>query len=343
MRYTVILAAAATVAGFALPHDSDAKAGKGGVLTMQAVQAVAKERAAPAQGAAASRQDFRWAGRISRGDAIEIRGVVGDITAEVTGGDQVEVVAMRRGADADEVRIEVDQHEDGVTICAIYPHDHGDWNEHRGRTRDRDRDDDDDNDPDDDDDRRVRSRGGNGPCDSEHRRGHDGDHRHGDDDHDDMRVDFVVKVPAGVRFVGRTVSGDVEAEGLRSEVDVATVAGDVRIATTEAARAASVSGNIEAQVGRAMDDDMHFTTVAGNVDLRVDGDVNADLHAQTLTGEIDANFPVEREAMARAGGDDNRWGINIKIGQEARARLGRGGSDLEITTVSGNIRLARGR
>src|SRR2546425_1842026 len=75
-------------------------------------------RAAGAQG------EFHWKGKVARGKAIEIKGVNGDIRASAGSGD-VEVTAVKRArkSDPDEVKIEVVQHEDGVTICAVYPSD----------------------------------------------------------------------------------------------------------------------------------------------------------------------------------------------------------------------------
>jgi len=51
-----------------------------------------------------------------------IKGVSGDIRAVASSGD-VEVTAAKhaRRSDPDDVKIEVVEHEDGVTICAVYP------------------------------------------------------------------------------------------------------------------------------------------------------------------------------------------------------------------------------
>src|SRR5262249_11209559 len=51
-----------------------------------------------------------------------IKNVNGCIEADSTGGDQVEVSADKSGPDADQVKIQVVPHSEGVTICAIYPH-----------------------------------------------------------------------------------------------------------------------------------------------------------------------------------------------------------------------------
>jgi DUF4097 and DUF4098 domain-containing protein YvlB len=68
-------------------------------------------------------QDFEWRGRIAAGDEIEIKGVNGDVVAEFTSGSEVVVTAVKRGrrSDPDEVDVEVVEHDDGITICAVYP------------------------------------------------------------------------------------------------------------------------------------------------------------------------------------------------------------------------------
>src|SRR6266496_6005750 len=74
--------------------------------------------------AAAAQDEFHWKGKVAPGKAIEIKGVNGDVRA-VAGSGDVEVTAVKhaRRSDPGEVKIEVVQHEDGVTICAVYPSD----------------------------------------------------------------------------------------------------------------------------------------------------------------------------------------------------------------------------
>ena len=73
------------------------------------------------------RQGDRWSwhGPVARGKTVEIRGVNGDVSAEASTGNEVEVTAIKRArrSDPDEVRIEVVQNDGNVTICAVYPGD----------------------------------------------------------------------------------------------------------------------------------------------------------------------------------------------------------------------------
>lgn len=85
-------------------------------------------------------REFHWKGRLAPENVVEIKNVNGDIEAESATGDEVEVTAEKSGPHADEVKIEVAQHADGVTICAVYPgwfssgcnhtHSFGDRNDH---------------------------------------------------------------------------------------------------------------------------------------------------------------------------------------------------------------------
>ncbi len=69
------------------------------------------------------RDRWTWSGRLPSGRTLEIRGINGSISAEPARGDQIEVVAMKhaRRSDPDDVRIDVVEHDEGVTICAVYP------------------------------------------------------------------------------------------------------------------------------------------------------------------------------------------------------------------------------
>jgi hypothetical protein len=45
----------------------------------------------------------------------------------------------------------------------------------------------------------------------------------------DLRVDFIVRLPRRLRFIGRTVDGDVSAHMLEQDVEAHSVLGDVNV------------------------------------------------------------------------------------------------------------------
>jgi hypothetical protein len=68
-------------------------------------------------------EHWDWNGTISRKQTLEINGVNGDIVAEPGTGNRVIVTAEKHSdrQDPADVKIEVHQDSDGITICAVYP------------------------------------------------------------------------------------------------------------------------------------------------------------------------------------------------------------------------------
>jgi len=238
--------------------------------------------------AAAAQDEFHWKGKVASGKAIEIKGVNGDVRA-VAGSGDVEVTAVKhaRRSDPGEVKIEVVQHEDGVTICAVYPSD--------GRREN--------------------------TCEAR-----DGGHMNVHDN--DVTVDFTVRVPADVRFVGTTVNGEVEAANLASDVQANTVNGSIRISTSGYAEAQTVNGSIVASMGRATwTDALDFRTVNGAITLDLPANLSTEVRASTVNGDIQTDFPL----MVRG-----------RLGPRSlRGTIGSGGRRLALETVNGSIRLRK--
>ena len=203
----------------------------------------------------AAAQDFTWSGAIAQGRAIEIKGVNGDVRAEPSGSNQVEVVAVKTGRrdDPASVRIQVVPHDGGVTICSVYP-----------------------------------SREGARP--NECAAGEGG---RNNVQNNDVTVRFTVRVPAGVTFIGKTVNGDVEATRLNGDVALTTVNGSVTFSTTGGGRASTVNGSIRGEMGRAdWSDTLSMSTVNGSITLTLPATLNTDVRASTVNGDITSDFPM---------------------------------------------------
>jgi hypothetical protein len=249
------------------------------------VMAAALGATAPA---AAQAGDFQWRGTVAAGKTIEIRGVNGAVRALPSDDGSVRVEATRqaRRSDPESVRIEVVQHDDGVTICAVYPTPAGARRENV-----------------------CRPGGGQNNV-----------------QNNDVRVEFVVRVPAGVRFAGHTVNGNVKAESLQSDVRAATVNGSVDIQTQGFAQASTVNGSITCRLGQSrLVSDVHFETVNGNIVLEVPAGLNAEFRASTVNGRIDSDFPI------MVTGQISRRSL--------RGTIGTGGPELRVSTVNGSVRL----
>src|SRR5205085_1489641 len=91
---------------------------------------------------------------------------------------------------------------------------------------------------------------GQGTCDED---GYHGGRHNGDWDNDDRRnvsVQFVIKLPAGVRLEAHTVNGGIDIAGATSEVRANTVNGTIRATSTGGpVRAETVNGSIDVRMG----------------------------------------------------------------------------------------------
>jgi hypothetical protein len=234
-------------------------------------------------------RDFQWRGTVLQGNAIEIKGVNGDVAAQLATGADVEVTAVKMGrkSDPESVRIEVVQHGDGVTICAVYPDTDGRPNEckpgNEGRMNVRD---------------------------------------------NDVNVTFTVKVPSGVRFVGRTVNGDVTANALSGPVSLRTVNGSAEFSTSAFGDASTVNGSIRGSLGSGTwSGDLEFNTVNGSVTLDLPADVQSDVRATTVNGDIQTDFPLTITGRVNP--------------RRLTGTIGAGGRSLSIETVNGGVKLRR--
>ncbi|HEY0172929.1 MAG TPA: DUF4097 family beta strand repeat-containing protein [Pyrinomonadaceae bacterium] len=273
-------------------------------VTLTAAVTVVAALAAFAQGFAAvpgparvltpeprQQNEFRWHEPLAAGRVIEIKGINGNVEATPASGGEVEVLAVKRGGrrgDPEDVRIEVVRHGEGVTICAVYPAPEG----------------------------RQPNTCSAGPNDRSHV------------ENNDVTVNFTVRVPAGVRFTGKTVNGRVEAENLSADVEARTVNGGVNVSTAGLARASAVNGSIRVVMGRAdWSDELEFKTVNGGIDLSVPAGLSAQVQARTVNGDISTDFPI------------------TVTGTYSRRRLsgtvGSGGRGLRLETINGSVQLRR--
>lgn len=236
--------------------------------------------------------EFQWAGEIAVGRTLEIRGLNGDIEARPATGRQAEVVAHRtaRRSDPNEVRVEVEETASGVIVCAIHPSKSG---ETPTRCSDLDR-----------GGRRIKDT--------------------------DVVVDFEVRIPAGTRFVGKTVNGSIDTSALDGDVRVYTVNGGIAVSDSRTVAAETVNGAIEASMTQSeWDGTLALTTVNGSIELALPESINATVTAETVNGSLSSDFPLTVQS-------GRRWGP-----RKLEGTIGTGGGRLQLETVNGGIQLVQ--
>jgi len=239
----------------------------------------------------ASRSDeFRWNGTVAAGAAIEVHGINGEIVAEPTGGSEVQVIALKtsRRSDVNSVKMKVVEHAGGVTICALYPNEDGEYPASCG--------------PDSDGKGRGRIK------------------------NNDVQVNFTVRVPQRVGFVGKTVNGSISATSLNGNVITQTINGSIKISTSGYAEAKTINGDISARLGDSnWSNVLNFQTINGGINLELPAGLGASVDAETLNGSFSSDFPLSVTTLTGR--------------KHVKGVIGAGGRDLVLRTINGSINL----
>ncbi len=251
---------------------------------------------AGAQSRQTERDAFTLSERVPNNSWIRVRNVNGEIRVRSSSSDKVEINATKtwRRGDPKDVTIESKKSSDGsILVCVYYANTETTCTENSYSTHS---------------DRRNRDRY---------------------DDHNDVAVDFEIRVPKGVKVGVWSVNGGVSVDGVTNEVRAGTVNGGVEAMSTGGpVQASTVNGSVRATMGRFDgDQDLNFSTVNGSVIAEFTGDIDADIDLSTVNGRFQTDWPV-----TISGRIDPR---------RLRATLGKGGRRIKLSTVNGNVELRK--
>jgi DUF4097 and DUF4098 domain-containing protein YvlB len=239
--------------------------------------------------------------RLAPGQSVWVRNMRGAITVEPSRSESLEVTAVKSfsRSDPESVRLVTVPSSGGVAICAL-------WS--RG----------DEADPDTD-----RERDAAGHC------GPGDEYKAGSAHHNDVGVQFTVRVPRGVRIYATTVNGAVRVSGASAPVVAGTVEGAVDAETMKGPlQAYSVDGSVHATVrGFGDTGTVKVTTVNGSVTLELPAALNATVSANTINGAITSDFPLTTTGKV--------------VVHHARGVIGDGSRRVELNAVNGSVRLQK--
>jgi hypothetical protein len=236
--------------------------------------------------AAAQTGDFHWSKAVPAGRTVRVENINGDVKIVPSTTGRVDVTGRRRGDrdDADRIRVQVDEHSDGVVICVV-------------------------------------SRDADNTCDDQGDHGRWNNHNDWRGASIDFEVavptDLLVRassVSGDVSVTGAqgdlsvsSVSGDVRLDRVRPNgLHVNTVSGDIDL-------------RADAFMGK---NDLSFTTVSGDITLDLPATFDADLSMSTVSGDIDSDYKMtlggsrmsRRNIEARIGSGGRRLDVRTVSG-----------------------------
>lgn len=233
---------------------------------------------------------WNWKGTVAAGKSIEIKGVNGDVRATATSGSEVVVTAVKKARKSDPESVKIEVLTTDAGVTICAVY---------PNTKKRSN---------------SCGAGGDGNMSTEN---------------NDVSVNFMVQVPAGVKFVGNTVNGSVSTERLGSDASVSTVNGDVRVVAAGVVRATTVNGSVDVSMGKAdWTGTVSLSTVNGGIRATFPSNFNAVVNGSTVNGSIESEFPLT---------------VQGKFGPRSiHGTIGTGGRTLDLETVNGSITIAKG-
>jgi len=235
-------------------------------------------------------QDFRWSGSIASGKTLEVRGINGALHAVGASGSTALVTATKKGKKSDPDDVKIEVVEHAGGVTICAVYPSA----KSGRPNE--------------------CKPGGGRSNTED---------------NDVSVEFEVQVPAGVRFEGATVNGDISGRKLPSDAELTTVNGGIQLEAGGVAHATTVNGGIDVRMGSAKwTGALEFTTVNGGITVELPASISAEFEATTVNGSVESDFPITIQGKMSP--------------RSLHGRIGEGGPILRMTTVNGSIRLEKG-
>ncbi len=235
-------------------------------------------------------QETRFTKQMSAGSTLEIENINGNVEVTQGSGRTAEVVVTKtvKRGDGNLVKAIMEERGGVVRVCTIY------LNHDPNRTR----------------------------CDGSN----SSDSRRGD--RFEVKMDYVVRLPAGVRLNVETVNGNVNVGSIDATANIETVNGNIDVESASASSFETVNGNIRGSFSSASwDGTLQMETVNGNIELSFPSNLAATIRGETVNGSINSDFAVTISG---------KWGP-----KSFRGTVGGGGRELDIGTVNGDITLRK--
>ncbi|HET9714060.1 MAG TPA: DUF4097 family beta strand repeat-containing protein [Pyrinomonadaceae bacterium] len=126
-----------------------------------------------------------------------------------------------------------------------------------------------------------------------------------------------------------SISGSLEIGNVGADARVSSISGSVGLGQVNGSlEVSSVSGGLKATLVSLSPEGIHIKSISGSVEIGFKSEVNADFSAEHVSGQVHLDVPnVTRDSEEKSS--------------SVRARIGTGGTPIEISSVSGNIRLTR--
>lgn len=238
-----------------------------------------------------SNDAFSWSGVVPSGNRIMIRNINGGVEVGRSTSGRVEVTAKKKWRRGDPDHVRIEQRNVGEDVVVCAL-----WGE-------------------------------NARCDE---RGSLSGDKNRNNRNNDVSVQFLVKVPDGVRVDISTVNGALDVNNVTADIRAVTVNGAVNARSAGGTiRAETVNGSIHVAMGSLRSaNDLEYETVNGSITIELPANFGAQVELGTVNGRVTTDFPITISGTVSP--------------KRLRGTVGDGSTRLRASTINGSITLRKG-
>jgi DUF4097 and DUF4098 domain-containing protein YvlB len=156
----------------------------------------------------------------------------------------------------------------------------------------------------------------------------------------DYKMDFTVRVPAGVNVILSTINdGDITVEKVTGAVKVDNINGSIRLSDLiSQVQAHTINGDVDIDYTVNPKNECRFYTLNGDINANFQKGLGARLSFESFNGDFYTNVTDIRPLPAELEKSSKGDGIRYKVSGN-RYQIGDGGVLLDFETFNGNVYL----
>jgi len=160
-----------------------------------------------------------------------------------------------------------------------------------------------------------------------------------------VQFDFELKVPVETSLYLKTVNkGDIKVENVKGEFEVKNVNGAITMnEIAGAGEARTVNGEVKVVFIRKPESDCSFRTINGDLEISFPKNLSADFRLKTFNGDIYSDFPVTYLPTKAPIQDHKKGKFVYKSDRFFGVRVGKGGPEIKLDTLNGDILITQGK
>lgn len=154
-----------------------------------------------------------------------------------------------------------------------------------------------------------------------------------------VHYDFTLLVPYQTSLTLKTVTeGDISVKNSEGDFEIKNVNGQIEMTDVSGSGDAhTVNGKVEVSFTKNPSSDCSFKTLNGDVKINFQPNLSADFWLKTFTGDAFSDFPVSYLPSKPAQASRKGGKFVYKSNNTTGLRIGKGGPEIKMDTMTGDI------